>query len=37
MLNDNELINLLYSDFENEDIENLLNLDNQKVFQKTIF
>lgn len=34
MLNDNELINLLYSDFENEDIENLLNLDNQKFFKR---
>lgn len=34
MLNDNELINLLYSDFENEDIENILNLDNQKFFKK---
>ena len=37
MLNDNELINLLYSDFENEDIENILNIDNQKFFRKTIF
>lgn len=34
MLNDNELINLLYSDFENEDIENILNLDNQKFFKR---
>lgn len=34
MLNDNELINLLYSDFENENIENILNLDNQKFFKK---
>ena len=34
MLNDKELINLLYSDFENENIENILNLDNQKFFKK---
>ena len=34
MLNDNELIDLLYSDFENENIENVLNLDNQKFFKK---
>ena len=34
MINDNELINFLYSDFENENIENILNLDNQKFFKK---
>ena len=34
MLNDNELIDLLYSDFENENIENVLNLDNQKFFKR---
>ena len=32
MIDDDELINLLYSDFENENIENILNLDNQKFF-----
>lgn len=34
MLNDTELISLLYSDFESEDLENILNLDNQKFFKK---
>lgn len=34
ILEDDELINLLYSDFENEDIENVLNLDNQSFFKR---
>ena len=33
MIADKELIDLLYSDFENENIENILNLDNQKFFK----
>lgn len=34
MIINKELIDLLYSDFENENIENILNLDNQKFFKK---
>ena len=32
MLNDNEIVNFFIYDFKNKNIENILNLDNQKFF-----
>jgi len=34
MLNDKELIDLLYSEFENDNFEEILNIENQKFFRK---